>query len=257
MGLMNMASENRNVVLKGNWLALDTATDAMTIAIFKDDLLIGGSSSPSERNHSNRLLPAIQELTTELGMPMRSLSGIVVGQGPGSYTGIRIGVTVAKTLAWSLRIPLIAISSLEAMAYGVIETSEKVGVIPMIDARRGRAYTAFYKNNGDSWTCAVPDSIKPMEQFLDEIKAGGSGYRVILTGDVDAFLPLIASFRESWNGEVTVDERPLQASTVGTLALRYGMSRAVADIHRLLPNYTQLSEPEKNFPIRGACSKRY
>jgi tRNA threonylcarbamoyladenosine biosynthesis protein TsaB len=250
VGIMNINSENRSAALKGNWLALDTATDAMTIAIFKDDLLIGESSSPSERNHSNRLLPAIQELTTELGMPMRSLSGIVVGQGPGSYTGIRIGVTVAKTLAWSLRIPLIAISSLEAMAYGVIETSETVGVIPMIDARRGRAYTAFYKNNGDSWTCTVPDGIKSMEQFLDELKAGGGGYRVILTGDVSAFLPLITSFREAWKGEVTVDERPLQASTVGVLALRHGMSRAVADVHRLLPNYTQLSEPEKNFPIK-------
>src|SRR5690554_4295275 len=82
---------NIHRTLEGSWLALDTATDAMTIAIFKDGQLLGGSSSPSERNHSNRLLPAIQELMTELQMTMRSLQGIVVGQGPGSYTGIRIG----------------------------------------------------------------------------------------------------------------------------------------------------------------------
>lgn len=273
MGMMDIGSGN---VLRGMWLALDTATDAMTIAMFKDGELIGGSSSPSERNHSNRLLPAIQELTAELGIPMRALSGIVVGQGPGSYTGIRIGVTVAKTLAWSLRIPLIAISSLEAMAYGVVAmsktgestatfaksdkatatsgnsvaTSEMVGVIPLIDARRGRAYTAFYKQNGDAWTCDVPDGIKSMEHFLDEIKGGGSGYSVIITGDVGAFLPLINSFRESWDGEVILDERPLQASSVGELALRYGMSRMVTDVHRFMPNYTQLSEPEKNYPMK-------
>jgi len=244
---MNRDIENRNAVLQGTWLALDTATDAMTIAIFKDDQLIGESSSPSERNHSNRLLPAIQELTKELDLPMRSLNGIVVGQGPGSYTGIRIGVTVAKTLAWSLGIPLIAISSLEAMAYGVTGTKETVGVIPMIDARRGRAYTAFYKKNGDLWTCRVPDGIKAVDQFLDELKDGENGYRIILTGDVDAFMPLISSFREMWDGEVIVDGSPLEASTVGTLALRYGLSRSVADVHRFLPNYTQLSEPEKNF----------
>jgi len=178
---------------------------------------------------------------------MRSLNGIVVGQGPGSYTGIRIGVTVAKTLAWSLGIPLIAISSLEAMAYGVTGTKETVGVIPMIDARRGRAYTAFYKKNGDLWTCRVPDGIKAVDQFLDELKDGENGYRIILTGDVDAFMPLISSFREMWDGEVIVDGSPLEASTVGTLALRYGLSRSVADVHRFLPNYTQLSEPEKNF----------
>jgi len=253
---MDQASANE---LKGVWLALDTATDAMTIAIFKDGELMGGSSSPSERNHSNRLLPAIQELTAELGLPMRALSGIVVGQGPGSYTGIRIGVTVAKTLAWSLRIPLIAISSLEAMAYGVVESrgvsvtvgtptaSETVGVIPLIDARRGRAYTALYTQNRGSWTCAVPDGIKSVEQFFEEIRGGRSGYRIILTGDVGVFLPVIESFRTRWDGEVILDERPLQASTVGELALRYGMSHVVTDVHRFMPNYTQLSEPEKNF----------
>jgi tRNA threonylcarbamoyladenosine biosynthesis protein TsaB len=235
------------VALEGLWLALDTATDAMTIAIFRDGLLVGGSTSPSERNHSNRLLPAIQELMTQLQIPMRKLSGIAVGQGPGSYTGIRIGITVAKTLAWSLRIPLIPISSLEAMAYGVVGTNDVVGVIPMINARRGRAYTAFYMNNGDSWTCQATDGIRSMEQFFEDLKAGDSSYKVILTGDVDDFLPLIASFREAWKGEVVIDERPLQASTVGELALRYGIGRAVEDVHRLLPNYTQLSEPEKNY----------
>jgi tRNA threonylcarbamoyladenosine biosynthesis protein TsaB len=235
------------VALAGIWLALDTATDAMTIAIFRDGVLVGGSTSPSERNHSNRLLPAIQELMMQLQIPMRQLSGIVVGQGPGSYTGIRIGITVAKTLAWSLGIPLIPISSLEAMAYGVVETNAVVGVIPMINARRGRAYTAFYMNNGDSWTCEAPDGIRSMEQFFEHLKAGDSSNKIILTGDVDDFLPLIHSFREAWEGEVVVDERPLQASTVGELALRYGINRAVDDVHRLLPNYTQLSEPEKNY----------
>jgi tRNA threonylcarbamoyladenosine biosynthesis protein TsaB len=238
---------NSTTALQGNWLVFDTATDAMTIAIFKDGLLLRESSSPSERNHSNRLLPAIQELMVSLGLSIKELDGIVVGQGPGSYTGIRIGVTVAKTLAWSLRIPMIAISSLEVMAFGVIDESETVGVIPMIDARRGRAYTALYKKVRDSWTCVVPDGIRSMEQWLDELKAGESGYRIILTGDVGGFLTMIASFREEWKGGVVVDERPLQASTAGILAVRYGMGHAVADIHRFIPNYTQLSEPEKNY----------
>ena len=99
---------------------------------------------------------------------MRDLNGVAVGQGPGSYTGIRIGVTVAKTFAWSLRIPLIAISSLEALAYGWIgHSSTSIGIVPLMDARRGRAYTALYsKKNGVMWHCAAPDGIRSMSQWV-------------------------------------------------------------------------------------------
>lgn len=114
-GLQVIREDNK---LEGYWVALDTSTAALTIALLKDGKVIGESSTEADRNHSIRLLPDIQELLAKHGQKAAGLSGIAVGRGPGSYTGIRMAVTAAKTLAWTLKLPLIGISSLEALAYG-------------------------------------------------------------------------------------------------------------------------------------------
>ena len=99
-------------------LALDTATSSMTIAVLEDGQLIQQSSSNVERNHSLHLMPHIQKLLADLDMKAKDLKAVAVGRGPGSYTGVRIGVTAAKTFAWALGLDLIGVSSLEAMALG-------------------------------------------------------------------------------------------------------------------------------------------
>jgi tRNA threonylcarbamoyladenosine biosynthesis protein TsaB len=122
----------------------------------------------AERNHSIGLLPNIQELLTSLGLKAKNLKAIAVGNGPGSYTGVRIGVTVGKTFAWSLGLDLVGVSSLEAMALGgrrrwvsepttdqhVQETGQahdaSIWIIPLMDARRTQAFTAVYAARG-SW----------------------------------------------------------------------------------------------------------
>src|SRR5690606_19462657 len=86
-------------LMTGTWLALDTSTAAMTIALVRSGEAVAKSDSLSERNHSIRLLPAVEELLASQGMKAKDLAGVAVGHGPGSYTGIRIGVTVAKMLA--------------------------------------------------------------------------------------------------------------------------------------------------------------
>ena len=102
----------------GCCLAIDTSTSAMTVAILENGHLLGEISSHAERNHSLGLLPHIQDLLSRLGMKPRDLGSVAAGQGPGSYTGVRIAVSVAKTFAWSLGLDLIGMSSLEAMAIG-------------------------------------------------------------------------------------------------------------------------------------------
>lgn len=99
-------------------LCMDTATSEMTVAILENGKLRGEISTHAERNHSIGLLPNIQELLSSLGLSAKDLQAVIVGNGPGSYTGVRIGVTVAKTFAWSLGMDLIGVSSLEAMALG-------------------------------------------------------------------------------------------------------------------------------------------
>lgn len=139
------------------WLALDTATANMCIAVMKGMQTLAANESTVERSHSVRLVPEIQALLKRTGLGMRDLSAIAVGRGPGSYTGVRIGVTVGKTLAWSLQLPLVSVSSIGALAFGYVrgegagtsgaraKDGERIWLVPMLDARRKQVYTALYE----------------------------------------------------------------------------------------------------------------
>ncbi|HEX8378264.1 MAG TPA: tRNA (adenosine(37)-N6)-threonylcarbamoyltransferase complex dimerization subunit type 1 TsaB, partial [Pedobacter sp.] len=104
----------------------------------------------NERNaHASNLTLFIEEVMLSAGKTMPDLDAVAVSMGPGSYTGLRIGVSTAKGLCYGLDIPLIAINTLEAMAYGyrMIDTSESKLFCPMIDARRMEVYSAVYNSN--------------------------------------------------------------------------------------------------------------
>src|SRR5437879_900652 len=113
--MIQLNCNNPTAHFPGRILALDTSTAAMSIAIIEQGQLVQETHIHADRTHSLYLMPMIQELIKTVGMKLSDLSAIAVGVGPGSYTGVRIGVTAAKTLAWTLKLPIIGISSLEAM----------------------------------------------------------------------------------------------------------------------------------------------
>src|SRR5699024_11510923 len=97
-------------------LAIDTANDELGIALMKEQHIIGELITTSKQNHAVKLMPAIVDLMQRTEISQTDLSGIVVTQGPGSYTGSRVGLTTAKTMAWGLHITLFTVSSLEILA---------------------------------------------------------------------------------------------------------------------------------------------
>lgn len=145
-----MTTGTEHEIKTSYWLALDTATANMSIVIMRGSEVVAANESMVERNHSVRLLPEIQDLLARAGIRMKEIRAIAVGCGPGSYTGVRIGITVAKTLAWSLRLPLISVSSLGALAFGYVSggggsSGEKVWLVPMLDGRRRQVFTGLYE----------------------------------------------------------------------------------------------------------------
>ena len=127
-------------------LAIDTSNKTLSVAIVKDEGTIVEQTVPDTLQHSVKLMPAIQEVLQESQVSMQELTGIIVAKGPGSYTGLRIGVTVAKTLAKTLRIPLKAVSSLQAIVANVVEVvPEGTYVVPFFDARRNNIFTGLYQ----------------------------------------------------------------------------------------------------------------
>ena len=129
-------------------LAIDTSNKTLSVAIIKDEGTIVEQTVPDTLQHSVKLMPAIQEVLQESQVSMQELTGVIVAKGPGSYTGLRIGVTVAKTLAKTLQIPLKAVSSLQAIGANVVEgIPEGTYVVPFFDARRDNIFTGLYQVN--------------------------------------------------------------------------------------------------------------
>jgi len=135
-------------------LAIETATNVCSVALFMDNGVIGLLESDEHNAHSRILHVLIDRLFTETGTSLSQLTAVAVSKGPGSYTGLRIGVSAAKGFCYAKDIPLIGINTLECMAAGMkmhlADTGKTIDnplLIPMIDARRMEVYSAIYNTN--------------------------------------------------------------------------------------------------------------
>lgn len=125
-------------------LYIDTSSSYLYSAIVEDNTLVASVAEEYGQSLSEIALPKIVEMFNENKLSPKDVDKIIVVNGPGSFTGIRIGITIAKVYAWSLNIPITTITSLEAMA---ISSKEKTNHIPMINARRGYVYAAIFDEN--------------------------------------------------------------------------------------------------------------
>ncbi len=156
-------------------LVLDTATDALTVAIGQAGELVASSTFCIPRGHSRILQPAIWQIVQQAGMNMLQLSEIGVGVGPGSYTGIRLGVSTAKAMASALCIPLFPIPTLATIAEAAA-SNWKTGsefLLPLLSARRGRAFGALYQRTSQQLVCLLDSRVMPVADWLDAAVAQG------------------------------------------------------------------------------------
>jgi tRNA threonylcarbamoyladenosine biosynthesis protein TsaB len=125
-------------------LHIDTAVDAASVCLSSKEEVIGVTTNLQTKESAAWIQPAIQQLMEEHGQPLQQLKAISVSAGPGSYTGLRVGMATAKGLCYALHIPLITINTLQMMAAAA--TAEPTNLLcPMIDARRMEVFTAVYK----------------------------------------------------------------------------------------------------------------
>ena len=131
------------------FLHIETATDVCSVALSRGAEIIGLKEEAGGNNHAKNLLPFVDEVLKQGGCKIAELNGVAVSIGPGSYTGLRIGVSTAKGIAYTAGIPVMAVSTLESIAQGAkalwSETStESVQIVPMIDARRMEVFTTRF-----------------------------------------------------------------------------------------------------------------
>ncbi|WYP27366.1 tRNA (adenosine(37)-N6)-threonylcarbamoyltransferase complex dimerization subunit type 1 TsaB [Alkalihalobacillus sp. FSL W8-0930] len=223
----------------GITLALDTSSYVLGVAVLKDGQVAAELTTHMKKNHSLRLMPAVNNVLAELDLTPKDISRIVVAVGPGSYTGVRIGVTTAKTLAWTLDIPLVGVSSLEAMAQQ--GRYFQGTVCPIIDARRNRVYTACYSSleNGDL-SLQGDEQLIERDQLLEDLVEQGKP--VLFTGsDISIHKDVI---QEKLGALAHFAPPSKQLPRPSELAALGEAKQPVQDVHTLVPNYLQLSEAE-------------
>ena len=162
-------------------LNIDTATERAHVSLSKDGLLLEALWSDSQKEHASFLQTAVLELTKMTGIKLTDTDAVAVTAGPGSYTGLRVGLASAKGLCYALKKPLIALNTLEVLSASSIQVSpslsESVLFCPMIDARRMEVFTAIYDRH-------LKIKLAPCAMILDDLsfKKELSGNKILFFG---------------------------------------------------------------------------
>ena len=222
-------------------LSIDTSNYALGIALVDGEQVKGEYITNIKKNHSIRVMPAIEALMNDCDIMPKDLEKIVVARGPGSYTGVRIGVTIAKTLAWTLQIPIVGVSSLEASAASAGRYFDGV-ISPLFDARRGQIYTGLYQFSAGRITTLKEDQLVLSENWAAELAK--QDQKVLFIGnDLPLHRPII---EQKLGNQVIFAEITEHNPRPAELAL-LGMNREPEDVHTFVPNYIRLAEAEANW----------
>ncbi|WP_373230748.1 tRNA (adenosine(37)-N6)-threonylcarbamoyltransferase complex dimerization subunit type 1 TsaB [Cohnella sp.] len=239
-------------------LSFDTSTATLAVAIVRNGVVMDSAVTLTERNHSVRIISEIKNLLIRNGLQASDLDAISVGQGPGSYTGVRIAVTVAKTLAWTWNKPLIGVSSLEALAFGAWKALKQndedmaidrdTWIIPLMDARRGQVYTSRYAAGyPDKWDTIDQDGIRLIADWSlrmeEKATLENQVAAIWFVGEIAPHKATIEQAEQS-GARLRTYAYEMDAGAVGLLAeLKYRQGQQ-NDVHSFVPNYTQLAEAE-------------
>ncbi|MCQ9208532.1 MAG: tRNA (adenosine(37)-N6)-threonylcarbamoyltransferase complex dimerization subunit type 1 TsaB [Omnitrophica bacterium] len=220
-------------------LCLDTSSKFLSLAVAEDKKILARMHRCLDRKHSTRLVSYIDKILNRAKVPLKKLDGFCVSKGPGSFTGLRIGITTIKGLAFTLGKPVVAIPSLDILAQNTkkIKAKKNKGelswVCPIVDAKQNKVYTCLYQRQNGKLKRKSAYSLLSLEDLLKQLKG-----EIIFLGDAT---PL---YREKIRNTkkikaIFAEEKfwyPRAAQAI-TLALeRFGKGR-VEDVNRLAPLY--------------------
>jgi tRNA threonylcarbamoyladenosine biosynthesis protein TsaB len=193
-------------------LAFDTSTMRGSVALLEGPEVVAELRLHSPKTHSTVLLGSVEFLLSKVGWSLPELNLVAVGAGPGSFTGIRIGIATALGMAQSLSIPFVEISGLDAMAYQAAALHEHIGVV--LDARRDQAFYAEYVSRNRR----IRIDQKPVLVPVSELEHQLAGRHLYIVGDTGVFRRSHGQGRaNAWPRIASVD--PFLASAIGRLAL--------------------------------------
>ena len=216
-------------------LAFDTSNQPLTVSLAEDNNVQSVFTTNEARNHSIQLLPAIEATLAEQQWALSDIDRIVVAQGPGSFTGLRIGVTVAKMLANTLQAELVGVSSLAVLAAQVTNPGL---VVPLFNARNNNVFAGVYLND----TAVLADAHQPIDHLVTWLQTRDEP--ITFVGETTEFVPTLqAAFGDQATILTPADSLP-DGHGIVTLGLE---AQPVADVAHFNPNYLRKTQAELNW----------
>lgn len=225
-------------------LGIDTSTKIATIAVIDEEKVLGEYTLNQEMSHSENLIPMIKELLNNLYIKIEDIDLYGVAIGPGSFTGLRIGVAAVKSLAHLFNKPIVGVSTLQGMAYNLPHNEI---VIPMIDARRDRVYTGVYSWENGILKTIKADDVLEMEVLLDELKDYDT---IVVNGDgsilyKDRLIHNLKDVKFSTKGQ-----NICKATSICELALLKYNNGELDDFYTLAPEYLRETQAQRELNER-------
>lgn len=221
-------------------LGLDTSTLMATCAIIEGDRLIGEYSLNQDMSHSEKLVPMIKEVLDSLGLRPKDIDLYGVSLGPGSFTGLRIGLATVKAFAHLFHKPLLGIPTLEALAFNL---PHQEIIVPMLDARRDRVYTGVYSWEDNNIREVMGASIFEISDLIHVLKDYES---IVVNGDgASLYKDLLTRELGSRVKFATIGQNSCKASSIAELAIKKYNQGLVDDYFTLAPDYLRPSQAER------------
>ncbi|CBL24657.1 tRNA (adenosine(37)-N6)-threonylcarbamoyltransferase complex dimerization subunit type 1 TsaB [Blautia sp. 2744] len=231
-------------------LGLDSSGIVASVAIVEDDVLIAEYTVNYKKTHSQTLLPMLDEIAKMTELDLNSIDAIAVAAGPGSFTGLRIGSATAKGLGLALKKPLIAIPTVEGLAYNLYDIP---GLIcPIMDARRKQVYTGIYRFTDHQLKVVEDQMAVSMETVIEKLNQYGEA--VTFLGDgVPVFHEFIAekmTVPYSFAPAHVNKQRAAAVAALGEIYYRQGKTETAME-H--VPDYLRVSQAERERAEREAA----
>lgn len=198
-------------------LAIDAATKGLGIAVVDDDKLLATASLNVGKTHSQRLLPLIDDLMREGGLDINDIDLVAVTVGPGSFTGLRIGISTAKAIAYALKTKIIGVKTIDALAHNCLGLG--CLICPILDARRNEVYFGIYDQYGN--VLHQIDSAEPLI-LAKHIKEFYPDNEVIFLGDAaDIYIDIMKDVLEEKAKIASPDKRVFMANSLAFYAVEH------------------------------------
>ncbi|MDD5724191.1 MAG: tRNA (adenosine(37)-N6)-threonylcarbamoyltransferase complex dimerization subunit type 1 TsaB [Syntrophales bacterium] len=219
-------------------LAVDTSVTTTSVALLEDKDIRAELFVNTGRNHAEVLLPAIERLLASVGIGKAQIDLFAVTVGPGSFTGLRVGTSTVKGLAFVLQKPVVGVCTLDALVLNVAHADARVTICPMVDAGREEVYTALYLFSGpDTYKKTLQECVVHPDEFLGAV----SGEVVFLGSGAERHRKFIGDMMPDRSFFVPSRFNQVRAAAIGIVGRKKFCDGDVSDMITLVPEYLRTS----------------